>query len=80
MAKEKKYRLTYAEHSEAAIHAAVKEAIPIGGIFADFLTDICLQLIPQRGNEFERGIVEGTRRFAGQLLDMARSEIKESGK
>lgn len=70
-----KYRLTYQEHSEEQIVAAIKEACPKGGVFADWLTETCL--LPVVGvDEFQRGIIEGQRRLAGTILDISRSESK----
>lgn len=65
-------RPTYRQHSEAAINAAIKQAIPVGGVFWDYLTEE--RLTENFGpGEWERGIVEGARRFAGRLQDIAMS-------
>ena len=77
--KAKKFRLTYREHSQEAIDEAIRQAIPEGGVFADYLTETCLDLVYGE-TEFERGIKEGQRRFAGWLLHISRTEpeIKHS--
>ena len=71
--KQKKFRLTYREHSEAEIYDAIRKAIPEGGIVADVLTDACLEPIVG-ATEWDRGVKEGGRRLAGWLLAMARHE------
>lgn len=74
--KARKFRLTYREHSQAAIAEAIRNAIPEGGIVADVLTETCLEPITG-ATEFERGIKEGGRRMAGWLLHMSRMEPNE---
>lgn len=63
-------------HSDASTTAAIKRAIPMQGAFWDYLTEE--RLAENFGqSEFERGVVEGARRFAARLQDIALSEDVE---
>jgi hypothetical protein len=78
MAKRKlKPRPMYREHSEAAINFAIRNAIHLGDTFWDFLTEE--RLAENFGtSEFERGVIEGARRFAGRLQDIIMSDDHET--
>lgn len=68
-----KPRPTYRQHTEAESNASIKAAIPLGGVFWDYLTDE--RLAENFGaNEWDRGVIEGAKRFAGRLQDIAMSE------
>jgi len=58
--------------------ATIKQAIPRGGVFCDYLTDIRLE--PVIGaTEYDRGRAEGVREFAAQLQDIALSDEVTKG-
>lgn len=64
-------------HSDEAINAAIRRAIPMQGVFWDYLTEE--RLVENFGmSEFERGVIEGARRFAARLQDIALSEDLEN--
>jgi flagellar motor switch protein FliG len=63
-------RISYRQHSDEQIRAAIKAACPEGSIFHDFLQTVCLELV-DAATEFERGIREGKRRLAGEILTIA---------
>jgi hypothetical protein len=73
-----KPRPTYRQHSEAVVLATVKQSIPRGGVFFDFLTDIRLEPVIA-ATEYDRGRAEGVREFAAQLQDMALSDEVAEG-
>jgi len=63
-------RPTYRQHDEKTINSAIKAGIPVGGPFWDYLTEE--RLVENFGpSEWERGMIEGARRFAGRLQDIA---------
>lgn len=65
-----KARPTYRQHTEADAAADIKRACAPGTLFFDYLTEE--RLAENFGaNEYERGIIEGGRRFAGRLQDIA---------
>jgi len=66
-------RPTYVQHDEAIIIATIKAAIPQGGVFADYLCEVGLEPV-DGASEFERGVNEGRRRLAGDLLAKSLSE------
>lgn len=72
-----KPRPTYRQHAEATIQATIKAAIPPGGVFFDYLTDIRLEPVVG-ATEYERGRAEGVREFAAQLQDVALSETPQA--
>ena len=78
MAKRKKIlRPTYRQHSEASTEFAIRNAIHVGDTFWDFLTEE--RLVENFGaSEFERGVIEGARRFAGRLQDIIMSDDHEA--
>jgi hypothetical protein len=78
MAKRKNIpRPTYRQHSEASINFAIRNAIHVGDTFWDFLTEE--RLAENFGtSEFERGVIEGARRFAGRLQDIVMSDDNAS--
>jgi len=63
-------RIIYRQHSDEQIRAAIKAACPEGSIFADYLQTVCLELV-EAPTEFERGVAEGKRRLAGEILTIA---------
>jgi hypothetical protein len=73
-----KPRPTYRQHAEAVINQDIKRACAQGTIFFDYLTEE--RLVENFGQtEWERGVIEGGRRFAGRLQDIAMDEIKVEG-
>lgn len=74
--KKRKPRATYRQPSEAAVNFAIRNAIRLGDPFWDFLTEE--RLAENFGkDEYERGIIEGARRFAGRLQDIVMSDEHE---
>ena len=65
-----KRRLVYREHDDEEVRNAIRAAIPESGVIWDYLTLIGMDMV-DGANEYERGIVEGKRRFAGELLTLA---------
>jgi len=69
-----KPRPTYRQHSEKDIQAAIRGAISRDGEFMDYLQEVGLELV-EGPDEFHRGIAEGRRRLAGELVSVALSEV-----
>lgn len=61
-------------HDDDVVYAAIRQGIPEGGVFWDYLT---LEARTENFgmNEYERGVIEGCRRFAIRLQDIV--SIKE---
>lgn len=74
--RKRKPRPTYREHSEATVNRDIQARITDSGPFWDWLTEE--RLIENFGtSEFERGVVEGARRFAGRLQSIVMGEFDE---
>jgi hypothetical protein len=76
MAKPKLPRPTYRQHDTDAINATVRASIGKQGVFMDYLGEVVQERI-EGATEFERGVVEGRRRMAGDLINIALSEPVE---
>jgi len=73
MARKLKHRPTYRQHETALIDTVIRAAIPREGIFIDYLDEIVQERVDAT-TEYERGVIEGRRRFAGELISIALSE------
>lgn len=73
-AKRKKPRpvLERNDYSEAAIHADIKVKVGNASPLRQYLTQVQQEDV-FGSNEFDRGLVEGMRRLARQLMDIADS-------
>ena len=66
----RKLRLTYVERSPQQIESAIRDAVFQGGVLWDFFSSVIAE--PVKGaNEFERGVAEGMRALADQILTIA---------
>ncbi len=74
--RKKQRRLSYRSHNDEQIRNAIRAACPEGSIFADYLEQVCLEFV-DAPDEFNRGIAEGKRRLAGEILNIAMSKEKE---
>lgn len=54
------------DHSEELVDATIKAAIPVGGVFWEYLTTVRLEA-NFGASEYERGKIEGMREFAASL-------------
>lgn len=70
MSAKRKPRATYREYSEQEVNATIHGAIPEGGVFWDYLVAETMQE-NFGASEFERGVIEGGRRFANRLIGIA---------
>ena len=68
--RQRKIRLTYVERTPQQIEEAICSAVFQGGVLWDFFSSVIAE--PVKGaNEFERGVAEGMRALADQILTIA---------
>jgi len=74
---QRKRKYVYAEHDTAEVHKAIREAVFEGGVLWDYFSVITQERV-YGANEFERGVAEGMRALADQILTIAmtRQEMK----
>ena len=68
-----KRRLVYREHTDEALQNEIRVAIPVGGVLWDYFSIIGMDTV-DGPTEFARGVQEGRRRLAGELLTVAMSK------
>jgi phosphoribosylaminoimidazole-succinocarboxamide synthase len=68
-----KPRPTYRQHSEKEIQDAIRGAMLSNSVLMDYLQEIGLEFVDGK-DDFERGIAEGRRRLAGELITVALSD------
>lgn len=73
MAVKRQRRIVFREHSQEEYNNAIRSTIIEGSVFWDYLSGICLQTIDGSA-EFDRGVREGERRCAGDILNIAMSQ------
>jgi len=71
-ARRPKRRVIYREHSDEDLRNAIRGAIPEGGVLWDWLSLICLDAVND-DTDFKRGVQEGRRTLAGEILTIAMS-------
>jgi hypothetical protein len=74
---QRKIRLTYVERSHEQIESAICAAIYQGGVLWDFFSGVIAEPVTGQ-NEFDRGVKEGMRALADQILTIAmkKPEVK----
>lgn len=70
-----KPKASLTEHSQEVADATIRAAIPVNGVFWDFLTEIRLDS-NFGANEYERGKIEGMRELAAVLQAKASTAIE----
>jgi len=63
-------RLHYRQHTDDEVRATIKGAVPLDGVFADWLLERCLEQVTG-DSEFDRGVEEGRRRAFDEILGYA---------
>jgi hypothetical protein len=63
-------RLHYRQHDEETIRQTIKGAVPVDGIFSDWLLERVCEFV-EGDSEFDRGVSEGHRRAFQEILGMA---------
>ena len=76
-AKRRRRKYVYVQHDTAQVHQAIRAAVFEGGILWDYFSVITQDRV-YGANEFERGVAEGMRALADQILTIAmtRQEMK----
>ena len=70
MTRQRKIRLTYVERTPEQIENAVCEAVYQGGVLWDFFSSVIAEPVTGQ-SEFDRGVKEGMRALADQILTIA---------
>lgn len=69
----RKIRLTFVERSQDEIAEAFRDHVNQGGVLWDYFCSILADRV-HGANEFERGVAEGMRQLADEILTMAISK------
>ena len=73
--RQRKIRLTYVERPPEQIEQAICAAVFQGGVLWDFFSSVIAESVTG-ANEFERGVKEGMRALADQILTIAMNKPK----
>jgi hypothetical protein len=71
--RQRKVRLTYVDRSPEQVNEAIRAAVFQGGVLWDYFSGIIAERV-FGPNEFERGVAEGMRALANEILTTAMSK------
>ena len=73
--RQRKVRLTYVDRSPEQVGEAIRAAVYQGGVLWDFFSRVIAEPV-SGNNEFERGVAEGMRALANEILTIAMNDPK----